>query len=169
MMDIPRLTICTLNCRGIALECTRRKVYHFLRTDCQADIICLQETNTPVQEADFWTQVWTGPAVWSCFVGFLLHFSHTLLSYTFSYGNRVVCAEVSVRGCTFAVTNMYAPSTRSTRFESISPSTFDPMRFAFIAGDWNCCPDPSRDRSTPLLRPDGWLDLARSLTSFFDG
>src|SRR5262245_20117237 len=43
------------------------------------------------------------------------------------------------------------------------------MRFAFIAGDWNCCPDPSRDRTTPLLRPDGWLDLAPSLTYFFDG
>src|SRR5262245_23577671 len=104
MMDIPRLTICTLNCRGIALERTRRKVYHFLRTDCQADIICLQETNTPAQEADFWTQAWAGPAVWSRFVGFLLHPSHTLLSHTFSHGNRVVCAEVSVRGCTFAVT-----------------------------------------------------------------
>src|SRR5262245_7694035 len=172
MMDIPRLTICTLNCRGIALERTRRKVYHFLRTDCQADIICLQETNTPAQEADFWTQAWAGPAVWSRFVGFLLHPSHTLLSHTFSHGNRVVCAEVSVRGCTFAVANMYAPSTRSTRlefFRTLSSSTFDPMRFAFIAGDWNCCPDLSRDRTTLLLWPDGWLDLAPSLTSFFDG
>ena len=108
MMDVPRLTICTLNCRGIGNDATRRKLYTFLRTECRADIICLQETNTPAHRADFWTQVWAGPAVWSRRVGILLHPTHTLLSHTLSHEDRLLCAEVSVRGCTFAVANMYA-------------------------------------------------------------
>ena len=172
MMDVPRLTICTLNCRGIGNDATRRKLYTFLRTECRADIICLQETNTPAHRADFWTQVWAGPAVWFRRVGILLHPTHTLLSHTLSHEDRLLCAEVSVRGCTFAVANMYAPAKRKARlafFATITTSTFDPLRFAFIAGDWNCCPVPSRDRTSPLTRPDGWLDLAPSITFFFDG
>src|SRR5688572_14294753 len=110
MMDIPRLKICTLNCRGIANDLTRQRLYHYLRTNIQADIICLQETHTPPDNANFWTQVWAGPAVWSHYVGILLHPSHTLLSSSFSMDDRIVQAEVSVRGSTFVVANMYAPA-----------------------------------------------------------
>src|SRR5690349_23047218 len=103
MIDLPRLTICTLNCAGICNDDTRRALYYFLRSECKADIICLQETNAPDQGTAFWTQVWAGPAVWSHYVGFLLHPSHTLLSHTFSREGRLVCAEVSIRGSTFSV------------------------------------------------------------------
>src|SRR5690349_14512414 len=174
MIDLPRLTICTLNCAGICNDDTRRALYYFLRSECKADIICLQETNAPDQGTAFWTQVWAGPAVWSHYVGFLLHSSHTLLSHTFSREGRLVCAEVSIRGSTFSVANMYAPAVRETRrhfFNTIDEFTFDPFRFAFIAGDWNCCQDPSQDRSSLSThdRDDYWPILATSLTSFFDG
>ena len=174
MLDLPRLTICTLNCAGMSNADTRRALYYFLRTECKADIICLQETHTRSQDAAFWTQTWAGPAVWSYHVGFLLHPSHTLLSSTFSSDGRLVCAEVSVRGSTFSVANMYAPADPTRRhnfFKSFDAFTFDPFRFAFIVGDWNCCPDPSRDRSRLANAPrsDFWPVLAASLTSFFDG
>ena len=174
MIDLPRLTICTLNCAGICNDDTRRALYYFLRTECPADIICLQEPRTPVRAADFWTQVWAGPAVWSYHVGFLLHPSHTLLSHTFSHEGRLVCAEVTVRGSTFSVANLYAPADHARRrnlFLSFDSDTFDPFRFAFVAGDWNCCPDPSQDRSSlsDHTRNDHWPLLAPSLTSFFDG
>jgi len=170
MMDIPRLKICTLNCRGLGNDLTRQRLYHYLRTHIQADIICLQETHTPPQAAKFWTQVWAGPAVWSQHVGLLLHPSHTLLSSTFSKDKRIVQAEVSVRGCSFAVANMYAPATRPARlafFHDLDLDMFDET--TFLVGDWNCCPNPSQDRTSVPAQPDGWMSLAPSLTSFFDG
>ena len=171
MMDIPRLTIVTLNCRGISKQRSRQNIYKYLR-DLHADIICLQETHTPAADANFWTGQWCGPAVWSHYVGILLHPNHSLVSHSFSSSGRLACAEVRVRGRTFSVANMYAPAVRNDRrnfFHSITPDTFDPLRFAFIASDWNCCPNPSTDRSTVPDRSDGWLTLAPSITSFFDG
>ena len=174
MIELPRLTICTLNCAGLGNADTRRALYYFLRTECKADIICLQETHTLERNADFWTRTWAGPAVWSYHVGLLLHPSHTLISHTFSREGRLVCAEVSIRGSTFSVANMYAPAdpqARRTFFNSFDSFTFDPFRFALLAGDWNCCPDPSQDRSSisDRDRVDFWPLLATSITSFFDG
>ena len=174
MIDLPRLTICTLNCAGLLNPETRRDLYYFLRSECTADIICLQETHTPAREADYWTQVWAGPAVWTHWCGLLLHPSHTLLSHTVSHDGRLVFAEVSIRGCTFTVANMYAPADRTERrtfFHSFDETTFDPFRVAFLAGDWNCCPDPSQDRSSlsDHDHADYWPLLANNITSFFDG
>jgi endonuclease/exonuclease/phosphatase family metal-dependent hydrolase len=81
-------------------------------------------------------------------------------------------AEVSVRGRVFSVANMYAPAHRKDRlpfFEDITLSTFDPLQCAFVVGDWNCCPDPSVDRTSQLSKPDGWLALAPCLSLYFDG
>src|SRR4030095_5296045 len=126
MMDTPRLTICTVNCRGLGNLRQRQELYHFLRTDCRADVICLQETNTPAHAADFWTQQWAGPAVWTKSVGILLHPTHSLISHTISREGRLMFAEVSVRGRVFSVANMYAPAHRKDRlpfFEDITLST----------------------------------------------
>jgi exonuclease III len=169
-MNVTSLKIISLNCRGLANPERRRQFFYYIR-NLEADIICLQETHTSPEEARFWTQSWGGPAVWSSHVGLLLAPQHTLHSSIFSHAQRVVCGDVTVRGHSFSVANIYAPATRHTRaqfFESLDSTLFDPTQFAFIAGDWNCCPDPDRDRWPVVSRPDQWHLLAPALTSFFD-
>jgi len=170
MMDIPKLTIITLNCRGLGNATQRRNIYHYLR-QLPADIICLQETNTPASAANFWTQTWSGPAIWSRYTGLLLSSRHTLRGYTFSSNGRVLHADVSVRGHSFSLVNMYAPGDRPQRlafFNSLDSSSFDPSQIAFIAGDWNCCPNPSVDRWPTATTSDHWSALAPTLSSFYD-
>src|SRR5919204_653066 len=73
--------------------------------------------------------------------------------------------------CTLNCAGICNDDTRRALFLSFDSDTFDPFRFAFVAGDWNCCPDPSQDRSSlsDHTRNDHWPLLAPSLTSFFDG
>ena len=145
-MTVPPIKIATLNCRGIATQEARRTLFHYLRK-FSFDIICLQETNTPSTRADFWTQQWLGPALWSRHVGILLHPKHSFRSHSFSHQQRLLIADVTVQGHTFSVANMYAPSNSTARskfFRSLSPATFAPC--TFVAGDWNCVPDPTQDR-----------------------
>ena len=84
-MDLPQITIVTLNCRGIVDHDKRRRFFHFLR-NLQTDIYCLQETHTPSRDAAFWTQQWAAPAVWTKDVAILLDNSHTVSS---GYKNHV--------------------------------------------------------------------------------
>ena len=168
-MTVPPIKIATLNCRGIATQEARRTLFHYLRK-FPFDIICLQETNTPSTRADFWTQQWLGPALWSRHVGILLHPKHSFRSHSFSHQQRLLIADVTVQGHTFSVANMYAPSNSTARskfFRSLSPATFAPC--TFVAGDWNCVPDPTQDRVPYSPGHHGhWPLLAPSLTSFFD-
>jgi exonuclease III len=170
-MNLSPLKIVSLNCHGLADPERRGHMFYFLRT-LQADIICLQETHTTSEAARFWTQTWGGPAVWSHQVGILLAPRHKLTSFSFSHSQRVLCADVIVRGHSFSVANIYAPAQPNVRarfFEQLRPTLFDPTRFAFIAGDWNCCPDPIRDRWPTFSRPDDhWSILAPTLSSFVD-
>jgi len=107
-VQLPRLTIITLNCRGIRDDVRRRKLFYHLRT-LQADIICLQETHCSAAAAAYWTSMWAGPAVWSKHVGVLLAPSHSLVSSSVRFQERLILAEVKVRGHTFTVANLYAP------------------------------------------------------------
>ena len=169
--QLPKITVLTLNCNGAKQDAKRRALYHFLRTQ-QVDIICLQETHTPSASADHWTATWAGPAVWSKHVGILLSSRHRILSHSLYLNDRLLLAEVSVRGCVFTVANMYAPAHHETRrpfFKSISSTLdFDPYSVAFIAGDWNSCPDPLHDRNPPRDSKNLWRYLAPSLSEYFD-
>src|SRR5215471_5414108 len=114
MMDtFPSLTVLTLNCRGIRKDADRRQLFHFLRQQ-QADLICLQETHAPA-DSSFWTCQWLGPAVWSQHLGLLLNSRHQFVATDFSADGRIGRAEVSVRGHSFVVVNMYAPSLPAPR------------------------------------------------------
>src|SRR6185295_10946361 len=80
--------------------------------------------------------------------------------------------EVSVRDHTFQELNMYAHADATQRlcfFEKLEdePIFFDPLRVAFLAGDWNCCPDPV-DRVPPRRQSDHWHYLAPRLSPYFD-
>ena len=170
-VQLPRLTIITLNCRGIRDDVRRRKLFYHLRT-LQADIICLQETHCSAAAAAYWTSMWAGPAVWSKHAGVLLAPSHSLVSSSVRFQERLILAEVKVRGHTFTVANLYAPaqdSERSSLFRSFvdHPALFDPTRVAFWTGDWNCCPSPV-DREPPRALSDHWVQLAPSLVDYFD-
>src|SRR5499427_534161 len=170
MMDLPQITIVTLNCRGIVDPDKRRRFFHFIR-NLQADIICLQETHTPSRDAAFWTQQWAAPAVWTKDVAILFDHSHTFIGHNSFEHGRMLLAEVSVRGRVFSVANFYAPADRPGRksfFERLTVDHFDPHKVAFIAGDWNCVPDPSRDRSMRPELSDHWHYLAPSLVNYFD-
>jgi exonuclease III len=111
-MNITPLKIISLNCRGLANPERRRRIFLYLRS-FNADIICLQETHTPPEDAAFWTQTWGGPAIWSHHVGLLLAPRHTLRSYSFHHAQRVLCGDVTVGGHSFSVANIYAPANRT--------------------------------------------------------
>jgi exonuclease III len=169
MISTP-LRIISLNCRGIANPEYRQRFFYYLHT-LDADIICLQETHTPPEDARFWTQSWGGPAIWSYHVGLLLAPRHKIRSFSFSHAQRVLCGDITVRGRSFSVANIYAPADRTVRarfFDSFDSTVFDPMQFAFLAGDWNCCPDPVQDRYPISAHSDHWPKLAPALSSFFD-
>ena len=103
-------------------------LYH-LRT-LQADIICLQETHCSAAAAAYWTSMWAGPAVWSKHVGVLLAPSHSLVSSSVRFQERLILAEMKVRGHTFTVANLYAPaqdSERSSFFQSFVNYTVNPV------------------------------------------
>ena len=170
MLELPKLSIVTLNCKGIGKRLTRLQVFHYLR-NLQADIICLQETHTLPGDAAHWTSQWAGPAVWSYHVGILLNSRHTIKQHSFSHGDRMCSAEVSVRGRVFTVVNLYAPALSSERrafFKRLSSGIFDPTTDAFIVGDWNCCPNPSQDRYPVPRDSDHWRYFAPSLREYFD-
>src|SRR5262245_27895967 len=170
-LQLSRLTIVSLNTRGLRDDARRRKLFHHLRT-LQVDIVCLQKTHCPSEDAAHWTNLWAGPAVWTKHVGILLHPSHSLKSSLIRFNQRLALAEVTVRGHTFKVVNLYANADASQRlslFKSFAdhPSLFDPLSVAFWAGDWNCCPDPA-DREPPRATSDHWHHLAPSLVDYFD-
>src|SRR6185295_13334181 len=170
-MNVPKLHIVTLNCHDLRNDEKRRKVFYYLRT-LSVDIICLQETNTPAAEASHWTDLWAGPAVWSKHVGLLLAPQHTLKGSSLYENDRVVKAEVNVRGHTFQVVNMYAPADATERkrcFDRLEKLSFlfDPLSVAFLAGDWNCCPDPV-DRDPPRAKSDHWPRLDPLISDYFD-
>src|SRR5688572_27862910 len=170
-LQLPRLSIVTLNCAGLRNDVKRRKLFHQLRTS-QADIICLQETHCRDQDAAYWTNMWAGPAVWTSHVAVLLARPHSLVRSSVRFDNRLLLVDVTVRGHTFQVVNLYAPADpppRLSLFKSLSdhPSLFDPSSVAFWAGDWNCCPDPA-DREPIRTASDHWIHLAPSLVDYFD-
>ena len=51
--------------------------------------------------------MWAGPAVWTKHVGVLLAPSHSLVSSSVCFQERLVLAEVTVRSQTFMVANLY--------------------------------------------------------------
>src|SRR5919201_1945781 len=67
-LQLPRLTIITLNCRVLRDDTKRRKLFHHLRT-LQADIICLQETHCSAADERYWTNIWAGPVVRTPWIG----------------------------------------------------------------------------------------------------
>src|SRR6185295_15442089 len=116
-MNVPHLMIVTLNCKGLRDDVKRRKIFYFFHT-LLADIICLQETGVKPAEAWHWTDLWTGPAVWTEHAGILLARSHSFQTHSSHHEDRIILAEVSVRGHTFQVLNMYAhaDATQCLRF-----------------------------------------------------
>src|SRR5262245_28420422 len=156
MMDtFPSLTVLTLNCQGIRKDADRRQLFHFLRQQ-QADLICLQETHAPV-DSEFWTHQWRGPAVWSHHLGLLLNSRHQFGAMTFSDDGRIGQVEVTVRGRTFVVVNMYAPSLPAPRRKFfLSLQEFDYETVSLLLGDWNSCPDPLKDRIPAHTRFNHW-------------
>src|SRR6185312_16936551 len=113
-LQLPQLTIITLNCCGLHDDTKCRKLFHHLRT-LQADVICLQETHCSAADAAYWTSMWAGPAVWTKHVGVLLAPSHSLVSSSVRFQERLVLAEVKARGHTFTVANLYAPAQDAER------------------------------------------------------
>ena len=170
-LQLPRLIIITINCRGLRDASKRRVLFHQLRTQ-QADIVCLQETHCTAGDARHWTNTWAGPAVWTKHAAVLLAPSHSLVSSSVRFQERLILAEVKVRGHTFTVANLYANADAPQRlslFRSFvdHPSLFDPSSVALWTGDWNCCPSPV-DREPPRATSDHWIHLAPSLVDYFD-
>src|SRR5690349_2693626 len=108
-LHLPRLTIITLNCRGLRDDTRRRKLFYHLRT-LHADIICLQETHCSAADAHYWTSMWAGPAVWTKHVGVLLASSHSFVHSSVHFTERLILATATVRGHTLTVANLYVPA-----------------------------------------------------------
>jgi hypothetical protein len=163
MQNTSSCSIVTLNVRSLRDPTKRRAVYTFLR-HLSVDIICLQETHTPAEEAAFWTQQWQGPAVWTEHTGILVASQHTLTSHSISEQGRVLQADTTIKGCRLTIANIYAPAQRTPRrafFNRLAGAPFDPAHIHFIASDWNAYPDPEVDRDprflpAPTLRGRSW-------------
>ena len=161
-----------LNVRGLRDPTKRRAVYTFLRR-LPVDIICLQETHTPAEEAAFWTQQWQGPAVWTEYTGILVASQHTLTSHSVSEQGRVLQADTTIWGRHLTIVNIYAPAQRTPRrafFNRLAGAPFDPAHAPFIASDWNAYPDPEVDRDPPLPPSSNltWPLLAPALADYDD-
>src|SRR5688572_20720045 len=127
-LQLPRLSIVTLNCSGLRNDAKRRKLFHHLRT-LQADIICLQETHCRNQDAAHWTNIWAGPAVWTPHVAVLLARSHSLVRSSIKFDNRLLLVDVTVRGHTFQVVNLYAPADMPARLSLFKSLPDHPLLF----------------------------------------
>ena len=167
------LKIITLNVNGITQQLKRQKVFHYLGT-LNVDIICLQETHGQDKyTTEKWSQEWGRTGYWSTGtahgrgVGVLLrpNLEADVQSFTTDEDGRLVSLVLHYANHYINVINIYTPTEdhpRQAFYESLSMST-EAAQFCIIAGDFNCIPDPSMDKTggNPDRRTPGVTQLHR--------
>ena len=137
----------TFNCRGIQDPVKRRKVFYYLRTVIDSDIIFLQETHSSANDEIFWKQHW-GEKAWfssktsnSRGVAILIrnHVSCVVNSFFADPDGRYLIMSTVINGLSLNLVNIYAPNNNDPDFFLEVFAKVEQFEYAplICAGDFN--------------------------------
>ena len=146
--------IITNNVNGLNNDTKRRSLFYDLR--CKADIVCLQETHSSVENEIFYNNEWGGQAFWShgstAKRGVCILIKKCLgieiEQQIQDTEGRMIGISFKYKGELFALVNIYAPNEDNPEFFVNMCKTFEKLEGKkIILGDFNLALDDTVDRT----------------------
>ena len=145
-MGSSKLTICSLNVRGLRNKVKRLALFKFLKTQ-KYDIICLQETHALEQDLHIWQKQWGS----LCFFnpGTARSKGEAIL-VSKSYDNdvtlveqfeRTIVVSIKDKDSEYFIANIYAPNSATDKinfYATLEEKLHDRLDNLILCGDFNC-------------------------------
>ena len=126
MVITEKVTIFSMNCRGLADPKKRRDVMHFIRHK-RFDIVFLQDTHLTAQTTQYFDTLWHGKCYHSCFsnrsrgTSILINsnLQHTLVTYKISECGNFCILVCNIANESYLFVNVYGPNEDTQPFIKI--------------------------------------------------
>lgn len=151
---INNLKIVTMNCRGLAGRQKRRDVFNFFKNS-DVDIICLQDIHCSEKSRRYFSMLWRGQALFSCFTsnsrGVCLLFRKSLkinvLSEHRDQSGNIIAAFFQYGHESYHIINIYGPNTDSPQFFADIDKLLceNDANHTIVCGDFNLVLDQQWD------------------------
>ena len=151
---IEKVSILSMNCRGLADPKKRRDVMHFIRHK-GFDIIFLQDTHLTTQTTQYFNTLWHGACYHSCFsnrsrgTSILINSSlqHTLVTYKTSECGNFCILVCNIANESYLFVNIYGPNEDNPTFYKNLSETIGEyeVQHTIVAGDFNFVIEPEKD------------------------
>ena len=154
MSAIDKISIISMNCRGLGDCRKRRDVMHFIRKK-RCNMVFLQDTHLTVKTIPYFNTLWSGKAYHSCFSsrsrGTSILISNNL-PYNLISEQESDCGNYHIIFCeihneTYLLVNVYGPNEDNPSFYENLNRTIDKFDadHMIVAGDFNFVMIPSSD------------------------
>ena len=141
-------TIVILNCKGMNNNEKREKIFNILKAH-HANIICLQETNTNINIANYLTKYWQLNTSWNFYTTILINnFKIYSVYFLASDNKKILNCKFYFQQKLFNIFNIYVSSDKKRRLLFWQKFTLNYQENAFnlVVGDFNTILDSERDR-----------------------
>ena len=167
-----KLTICSLNVRGLGDRVKRCSVFQFVKNK-KADLVMLQETHSQIEEAKQWCMEWGGGEIKFAHgrtnargVAILIHpkSEWSLQDVTAYKDGRILAAYAVHQDQKFLVCNVYAPNCDDETFFIDMVAKLDrypEQEQLIIGGDFTLVMDPKMDRNSPTGNHHKLLEVVK--------
>ena len=160
-MMLDKMTLGSLNVRGINCTSKRQSVFHHLRRK-NFDVCLLQETHMENKDLSLWKQQWSGRIYASCGdskskgVAILINpkLGNTVEQLYQDVDGRIIIISINICDKNFLIVNVYGPNTDQPEFiqEVIQAIENVPdYDYLIMGGDFNFVMNPSIDRKDSVI------------------
>ena len=151
-----KITIMSLNVRGLGNKTKRGEIFYQLRQSC-AKIICLQETHSTDKTSKMWAAEWGGEAIFSHGtsnargVAILVKRNSNvkIKNVIKDKVGRLLVVDLCIMEETVRLINIYAPNVDDPEYfvEVFKYASNDEIMYCMVNGDFNVVIDPQIDRT----------------------
>lgn len=142
-----KLSLLSLNVRGLQTLETRRETFHWLKSK-KVDIVFLQETHSIEEDEESWSKDWEGRILFShgktdargTAILLKKHLDYFIHDHKADTNGRYVVADISVHDTRCTVANLYGPNDDDANFFTNIAGIIDNFGNSkvIIGGDFNC-------------------------------
>ena len=151
---IEKISIMSMNCRGLSDLKKRRDVMHYIRSK-NFSIVFLQDTHLTASSIPYFDSLWNGKAYHSCLTSRSRGASiliNSNLQYSLIAEQASVCGNFQIVACkildeSYLLVSVYGPNEDNPAFyKNLSNiiEQFD-VQYTIVAGDFNFVIDPNSD------------------------
>lgn len=151
---IEKISIMSMNCRGLSDLKKRRDVMHYIRSK-NFSIVLLQDTHLTVSSIPYFDSLWNGKAYHSCLTSRSRGASiliNSNLQYSLIAEQASVCGNFQIVACkilneSYLLVSVYGPNEDNPAFYKNLSNIIDQfdVQYTIVAGDFNFVIDPNSD------------------------